>query len=82
MVVARFSIILLLILIFPNLIWAKTAAQIDRATIEEGETFQLTIQTDGDEPDLSKLNQDFDVLGTSRSSKVSIINGAVDRNLD
>jgi len=55
-------------------------ARVDRALIGETETlaFEL-IQRGGDEePDVSALSVDFDVLATSRSSQMSIVNGSVD----
>ncbi|MEM7209644.1 MAG: BatD family protein [Pseudomonadota bacterium] len=55
-------------------------ARVDRSLIAETETltFKL-IQRGGDEePDVSALLVDFDVLATSRSSQMSIVNGTVD----
>jgi len=70
----------LFLLLFISLdVSAKVTATIDRTTIEFGETFQLTVQTDGDEPELEVLEQQFDVLGTSTNTSVSIVNGAMNR---
>jgi len=55
---------------------AKVSVTVDRTTIEEGESFQMIIQSNG-EADYSGLQKDFDVLSTSHSSKVSIVNGSV-----
>jgi len=70
---------LLILCLFPGIAMAKVSAHVDRTVIEEGETFQLMLQYDDEEPDLEKLKLSFDILGTSRSSKVSIINGSVNR---
>ncbi|MDX1811899.1 MAG: BatD family protein, partial [Gammaproteobacteria bacterium] len=78
MVIKR-VIVFLLVLFLPVVVQAKVSAKVDRTTIEDGETFQLTLQYDDDEPDIEDLKKFFDVLGTSRSSKVSIINGSVNR---
>jgi len=69
-----------------SLLFAVTAAQaavrasLDSDTIAPGATLQLTLEHDGqtnDAPDLSALKQDFDVLSSSRSSNMQIINGNV-----
>ena len=70
-------VILILCLIFAFDVSAKVKATLDRTTIEFGETFQLTVETDGDEPELDVLDQQFEVLGTSVNTSVSIINGAM-----
>ena len=79
MVIARLLLILFVVMCLPSLVYAKVSAHVDRSQIEEGETFQLMLQSDSEEPDLKKLEAFFEVLGTSRSSKVSIINGKMDR---
>lgn len=66
---------------------AHTAAQtvtarVDRDTVTQGETFQLIIESSGQnsdvEPDLEPLNENFDILGRSKSTQVKIINGKTD----
>jgi len=55
-------------------------AWLDQNTIASGETVQLNLAHDGQgssTPDLSVLQQDFDILGRSRSSNVQIINGKI-----
>lgn len=50
----------------------------DRDQVALNETFQLVFKVQGEEagePDFSPLNKDFQLLGTSRSSQFSIING-------
>lgn len=61
---------------FPAL--AAVSAHLDRNKVFEGDPVSLTIESDSRqtaEPDLSPLNRDFNVLGNSTSSQVSIING-------
>jgi HAMP domain-containing protein len=52
-------------------------AFLDRTHVSLGDTVTLNIQSGGtlDTPDLSPLQNDFQVLGTSRSSSVQITNG-------
>jgi hypothetical protein len=65
------------------LAWAGTAvatvsARFDRAQVHEGETLTLRIEAEGlagGTPDLSVLDADFDVLGTSSGSRIQIVNG-------
>lgn len=67
-------------LMFSNSVQASITAQLDRTTINEGETFTLNItSSDGNksQPDVSVLQKDFDVLGTGQKSMIQIINGSV-----
>ncbi|MCB1920631.1 MAG: protein BatD [Candidatus Competibacteraceae bacterium] len=66
---------------YPALAAQEINAFVDRNTVAEGETLQLIIEVaernpSGD-PDLSPLSKDFQVLGTTSSNQVSIVNGAV-----
>ena len=61
-------------------LWAGVSAALDRSTIAEGDTVTLTIEAEGQyarsaEPDLSPLRKDFNLLGTSTSQQMQIING-------
>jgi len=61
-------------------LWADVTATLDRSTIAEGDTVTLTIKAEGQhaqgaQPDLSPLQKDFNVLGTSTSQQMQIING-------
>jgi hypothetical protein len=60
------------------LAWADVSARLGRDRVAFGEPLTLTIRSDGKDsgaqPDLAPLRKDFDVLGTSRSSEVRIIN--------
>lgn len=60
-------------------VWAIVPATVDRTQIEAGQSFTLTINlpSSSDNPDLSILNKNFEVLGTSSSSQTSIINGKI-----
>lgn len=57
--------------------FAAVTAQVDRARIGADESFTLIIDTPtgAAEPDLAPLDADFDVLGTTQSSQIQIING-------
>ncbi len=62
---------------------AKVSATVDRTKIVIGETFNLTISVDSntnEQPDLSELQEVFQVLGTSQSSSTQIINGSYSVN--
>lgn len=54
-------------------------ARINTEKLALGDTFQLTLSADPAEltvaPDISALNADFDILGTSKSSQTRIVNG-------
>ena len=55
-------------------------ASVDTNSVGANATIELTLEHDGQtfaEPDLSPLKQDFDVLSSSRSSNVQIVNGTM-----
>lgn len=57
---------------------AEVSARLDRVSVGSGETVQLLLQHQGrtsKDPDLSPLQQDFEVLGTSRGSSMQFSNG-------
>lgn len=57
---------------------AGLSARVDSGTVAQGEAFKLILTTNGHadaNPDLTPLQKDFDVLGTSQSSSTQIING-------
>ena len=57
---------------------AEVSARLDRVSVGSGETVQLLLQHEGrtsKDPDLSPLQQDFEVLGTSRGSSMQFSNG-------
>ena len=71
---ATFTALLLLI----NPAQANFDAILDQSIIASHETFELTLRSDvdsGSAPDLSPLQEDFEILGTRQSRQVRIING-------
>ncbi len=71
--------LLALLLVMPGLVNAAVTATLDRNAVYTGDTVTLRITTTGDDqgeqPDLAPLQNDFEVLGTSSSSQIQIING-------
>lgn len=73
-------ILLLIALLLPA--WAGASgvrATLDRSQVQLGETVTLNLSIDGGgsigTPDLAPLAKDFDVLGSSSNSSISIVNG-------
>ena len=70
---------LVLLMMFTPGVWADVQASLDRTTVRAGDTVTLTLEADGQNPgvspDLSALEKDFTILGTSTSQQVQIING-------
>lgn len=63
-------------LAFP--LMAAVDARVDRAQIYDGDVFTLFIEQRGSgagDPDLSPLQQDFEIVGTGTSSSFSVVNG-------
>jgi len=63
---------------YGTLLAATVTVTTDRDTVVLNEAFQLVFTVQGEqtgEPDFSPLNQDFQLLGTSSSSQISMING-------
>ncbi|HEY6642716.1 BatD family protein [Povalibacter sp.] len=59
---------------------AAIEASVDSTRVAPGETISLTLAHDGNtnsQPDIAPLKRDFDVLSTSRSSNVRIVNGSM-----
>lgn len=76
--------ILLLLLAFAWPAWADVDVSVDRNPVQLNETFQLVFELDESpdrDPDFSALQNDFQVLGNSRSSSISIINGDYRRSV-
>lgn len=75
------ALCLLLCLGVPLVAQAATVrATLDRSTVQLGETVTLNLHVSGGGgfsslPNLAPLQADFDVLGTSQSSSLSIVNG-------
>ncbi len=59
---------------------ASISSQVDRNTLEQGESLLLVLnmqQQDNQSIDLSPLEQDFEILGRSHKTTTSIINGNI-----
>ncbi|GAB2535594.1 BatD family protein [Rhodanobacter koreensis] len=73
---------LLALLLAPSLGHAAdVTASLDRNSVQLGETVTLNLRVNGhagnvDAPDLGALNKDFEILGTSQNSSLSVVNGA------
>jgi hypothetical protein len=64
---------------------AAVTASLDSDQVAPGDSVQLTLVHDGqtnDEPDLSPLDKDFDVLGRQSSTSVQIVNGSTSANTE
>jgi len=62
---------------------ADSSARVARTTISTNESIQITFESDQDvtgEPDFSALQDDFDILGTSKGSNIDIRNGRMQRS--
>jgi hypothetical protein len=73
--------IVLLVLLAPLAQAANVHAFLDRSHVSLGDTVTLNIQSTDSlgTPDLTPLEKDFQVLGTSNSSSMQIVNGATTR---
>lgn len=77
----KFRIVVLITCLLLPLVAQASGVQatLDRSKVQLGETVTLNLRTDGggnmSTPDLSALSPDFDILGTSSSNSISIING-------
>ena len=67
--------------IYPICTEAALQGQVDRTAIRDGDSFTLTLDYDGAAaaPDLSVLQQGFQVLSTAQSNQVQISNGRISR---
>jgi len=77
------SIFILLCLLSISAYAADIQVKVDRTQVEVNETFTLIFEANenpDDEPDFSPLEKDFQLLGTSTSSNMSIINGNYTRS--
>jgi hypothetical protein len=79
-----FHITATLLMLLSSQINAAVDARIDRNPIRESETITLIISVEDNDaqPDLAPLNSDFEVLGTSQSRSMSIINGAASSKVE
>ena len=74
------ALLLLALAAGPATALADLRAGLDRRQVHEGDGVTLTIERDGTgpsaSPDLTPLQQDFEVQGTSQGSQIRIVNGA------
>lgn len=73
------SIKILVLLMISTITQAEVTAQVDRTQVVIGETFNLVISVDAntsEQPDLSVLESQFRVLGSSQSSSTNIVNNS------
>jgi len=73
-------LLVLSLLSVSTLAWAQSVkAYVDRNPVMADETVRLVVEAEGvssgDAPDLQKLKENFELLGTSHSQQMSIING-------
>ena len=59
-------------------------AELQHSQVREGEPVRLTLRTDADAeaPDLTPLEQDFEILGTQQSQRLQITNGRAESSRD
>lgn len=82
-VAMRYLLLVICTVLMCNSGTAATTARTDRSTIRLTDSVQVVFETDQDvssRPDFSLLDTDFDVLGTSQSTSVNIINGRMQRS--
>ncbi|WP_295392654.1 BatD family protein [uncultured Thiodictyon sp.] len=78
--ISRLILLALLLLAVPLARADGFSAELDRNRIGANETLTLHLSAEGqsaDDPDLSPLSKDFEVLGQSSGSRVNIVNGAM-----
>ncbi len=83
---ALIALLLLAALAAQSAYAASVKAFVDREKISIVDSFSLTIRSSEgsafDSPDFSKLEEDFEVLSTSRSSQHSIVNGRAESSME
>ena len=71
------------LVLWSDLLQAEVTVAIDRNPVRVNESFQLFFETDSSvdgDPDFSPLQQYFQILNTSQSNNISIINGKYQRS--
>lgn len=85
MILRQLKLSCLLIICSISVAFAGLTAKLDRQTIAMGESVNLSISTpekvDG-QPDLSVLNENFSIVGSSNNSQISVINGQQSRETE
>lgn len=82
----RWFFLLALLLLLPWSVWGgeELAVSASRHTLTEGESFDLTIILGGKRetsPDWTSLEKDFEILGTSQSNRIQILNGQMETHI-
>ena len=75
----RISLTIGLCVLINTALFATTRATVDRTQLGPGETLTLTLTSDdfnAAAPNLKVLQKDFQILGSSQSSSINIINGS------
>jgi len=76
---ACLAVMLLILLVTSQSVWAEVRATLNRSTIQDGDTVTLVIEATGNDPggqpDLAVLEHDFEIIGTSTSQQIQFING-------
>jgi len=70
-------------MLLPVLAFASVTASVDRRDVRINESFTLKVQVGGDvtgEPDLTVLEEDFDILSENRTSSTTMVNRQVSRS--
>ncbi len=83
MKIFRFFILTLFVLFSGSVFAAEVSISVDRKKVKDGDTVYLTITYTGNSsksPDLTSLQQDFNIVSSSTSSSYTYING-IDRKL-
>lgn len=72
------AIVITFFILFSTFTLAAVKADVDRTQVGEGESLMLTLSSEdssSNKPDFSILEANFDVVGTSNSKNISIMNG-------
>lgn len=80
----KLSILMLIFCWLPVNANAAVTAFVDQNIISANESFQLTLEVEGDsqnEPDFSPLEKDFSIVSHHNSSNITMINGSVTRKI-
>lgn len=76
-----FTLFALLLMVAPVAYAQTLSVQVDRDNLLEGESIQLEIALQGQSnasPDLSPLEQDFDIVSSSKNHTLNLFNGRMD----
>ncbi|MEM9172200.1 MAG: BatD family protein [Pseudomonadota bacterium] len=71
------GLVLSLLALLPSIVDAEVYTTVDRQSVQQNESFTLTVVADAGEqgePDVSALNEHFEILGRSQSTSTVLIN--------